>query len=235
LISPASRTLARRWLPHAAAAIVLGCLLAWDQPVFRLINGCRSPFLDSFTARIGQLHGAALPAMVGLLLVAGGFIFKRRRVRRAGTALVLTMLLAGTITSALKVIVARPGPGGDIALEGESWFDARFGRFPSSHSAITFGAASALGAFVPAAAVPGFAFAALVSYERIYRNTHFPSDVFAGIWIGLVAARFVLSQLARRGWAEDFAKTRSRQSTTDTVSNRWTEDRRVEHDREPVA
>jgi membrane-associated phospholipid phosphatase len=43
----------------------------------------------------------------------------------------------------------------------------------------------------------------------LYRGTHYPSDIFAGIWIGLVTARFVLARLARRGWLVELAPARS--------------------------
>jgi membrane-associated phospholipid phosphatase len=199
----------RRWLPHVAAGIVLGVLLIWDRPVYAAIGGFRSPFLTWLTDRVSQLRGATFPAVVGLLLIAIGLTARKARLRRAGAAMVLTILLAGGITTVMKVLIDRPGPAvEEPARPGESWLDSRFGRFPSTHSAALFGAASTLAAFVPGAGVLGYTVAVLVCHERIYRGTHFPSDIFAGIWIGLVVARFVVAQLARRGWMDDLVPAR---------------------------
>jgi hypothetical protein len=164
----------KRWLPHAAAAAVLAALLFWDPELFTAINSFHSPFLTWLTDRVSQLRGATLPCAVGILMFAVGLIFRRTRLRRAGTAVFLTILLAGTITSVMKEVIART-----------------------------------LEAFSPAAAAPAYLFAVLVCHERLYRGTHYPSDIFAGIWIGLVTARFVLARLARRGWLVELAPARS--------------------------
>lgn len=217
MTSSAGRAFAARWLPHAVAAIVLALLLVWDREIYAAISGFRSPFLTWLTDRVGQLRGATFPSALGLLLIAIGLTAKKSRIWRAGAAVCLTVILAGTIASVMKEIVARPGPSPThVVRPGESWIEERFGRFPSSHSAVTFGAASALGAFMPGAAVPVFIVAVLVSHERIYRATHFPSDIFAGIWIGLVAARFVIAQLARRrSWRNDLVPMRARSRSPD--------------------
>jgi membrane-associated phospholipid phosphatase len=137
--------------------------------------------------------------------------------------MLLTVLLTGAITSVMKEAIARPGPIPDSPLvTGRSLFDERFGRFPSSHSAMTFGAASAVAAFLPAAAVPAFVLAVLVCYERLYRGTHFPSDIFAGIWIGLVSAQFVIAQLARRrAWRADLARERADRRAREAAAGAW--------------
>jgi undecaprenyl-diphosphatase len=123
----------------------------------------------------------------------------------------------------------------DVVRPGESWLDARFGRFPSSHSAIMFGSASVLAAFVPAAAVPGYTFAVLVCHERIYRGTHFPSDIFAGIWIGLMIARFMIARLTRRGWMDDLVPARPQPRALEVAAYAWAEEKRKAADGEDVA
>jgi membrane-associated phospholipid phosphatase len=74
--------------------------------------------------------------------------------------------------------------------------------------------------------VPGFALAVLVCHERIYRGTHFPSDIFAGIWIGLTVARFVIAQLARRGWMDDPAPARPEPRPLEVAAYAWAENER---------
>jgi membrane-associated phospholipid phosphatase len=197
----------RRWAPHAGAGIVLAVLLTWERPVYDAIRMFRNPFLDLLTHLIAHLRGAVFPALVGLLLVGWGALRSRTKIWRAGTALLLSAALAGAAVAVLKPTFARPGPGGPWKPKpGESWIGARYGRFPSSHAAVLFGSATALAAFLPVTAPAGYTVAALVCHERVYDATHFPSDIFAGAWLGIVVARFVLDRLRRRdGWKSDMA------------------------------
>lgn len=229
------RVTLRKWAPHAAAAIVLGVLLVWDKPLLAAIQAFRSPFLTWLTERVSQLRGATFPCAVALLLIAIGLLRKRPTVWHAGIAMLLTVLLTGALTSVMKEAIARPGPIPDSPLvTGRSLFDERFGRFPSSHSAMTFGAAIAVAAFLPAAAVPAFVLAVLVCYERLYRGTHFPSDIFAGIWIGVVSAQFVIVQLARRkGWTTALAREHTERRTREVTTYAWADEQPDESDREP--
>jgi membrane-associated phospholipid phosphatase len=217
----------RRWLPHVAAGIVLAALLVWDRQIYDAIGGFRSPLLEWLTYGVSQLRGATLPAVVGLLLIAVGLSARKANLRRAGIAMIMTILLAGTITTVLKELIDRPGPTvEEPARPGESWLDARFGRFPSTHAAALFGAASTLAAFVPAAGVFSYTMAVLVCHERIYRGTHFPSDIFAGTWIGLVVARFIIAQLGRRGWMDDVVPARPAPQPRETAAYAWAEKKR---------
>jgi len=227
----------RKWAPHVAAAIVLGSLIVWDQQAFAAVTGFRSPFLTWLTDRVSQLRGATFPSAVALLLVAIGLSLKRSAIWRAGIAVLLTVVLTGAVTTVLKVVIARPGPTPNRVLRTpKSLFDDRFGRFPSSHSAVMFGSAGAVAAFLPAAAVPAFTLAVLVCHERIYRGTHFPSDIFAGMWIGLVTAQLVIAPLSRRkGWREDLVRARVDRKSSDLSSLESTEEPPKVAGREPVA
>jgi membrane-associated phospholipid phosphatase len=194
-------------MAHLGAGILLAVLLVFDRPVFEAIRGFQNPFLDALTHGVSHLRGAAFPVIVGLLLMAGGALCSRTRIWRAGSALLLSVALSGAAVSVLKPTFARPGPGGiGVPKPGDSWIDARYGRFPSSHAAVLFSAATALAAFLPATAPVGYTVAVLVCHERVYDSTHFPSDIVAGAWLGVVLARFVIRRLSRReSWRSDLA------------------------------
>jgi undecaprenyl-diphosphatase len=183
-------------------------MFAWDRPVYDAIHGFRSPFLDALTSRISNFRGATFPVLVGIALVIWGALRSRAKIWRAGVALLITVILAGAIVAVLKPTFARRGPGHEPPPKpGATWIDARYGRFPSSHAAVLFGAATAVVAFLPATAVAAYGAALLVCYERLYRATHFPSDIVAGVWIGVLVGRFVIGWLARReSWRNDMAE-----------------------------
>jgi undecaprenyl-diphosphatase len=216
----------RRWGLQLGAAIVLAVLLVWDRQVFAAVQGFRSPFLTWLTDRVSQLHGATFPAAVGLLLIAIGIAAKQVRLRRAGLAMILAVIISGAVTSAMKELIARPGPRADNHIQVRSWLETRYGRFPSSHSAVMFSAASVLSAFVPPAAIPAFTVATLVCYERIYKSTHFPSDIFAGIWIGLIVARLLIARLIRWRWIEDVAPAPAKPGPPDLAGYPWSGENR---------
>ena len=188
----------RLWAPQLGAGILLALLFVWDRPVYQAIHGFRSPVLDELTRCTSNLRGALFPILVGLSLVVWGAWRSRTKIRRAGTAVLLTVVLCGVVVSILKPTFDRPGPGHlPVPKPSESWIETRYGRFPSSHAAVLFGSATALAAFLPATAPVGYGVALLVSYERLYRATHFPSDILAGAWIGVLAAKLVVGWLHR--------------------------------------
>ncbi len=60
--------------------------------------------------------------------------------------------------------------------------------FPSGHTAAAFMVARLIGWLYPGWAVVLFIPAALIGYSRIYLRVHYPSDVFFGALLGLIAA-----------------------------------------------
>jgi undecaprenyl-diphosphatase len=187
----------RRAEGFAIPAIILAALFVRDRPIYEAIRGFRPPTLNSLMDLVGSLRGPMFPILVALALIVGGMVFRRPKIWRGGVAVLLAVTLCGLTASALKLVFARPGPKVGQALPSGPWFAARYGRFPSTHAAALFGSAGALAEIVPAAAPVGFAVAALVGYERIYSGVHWPSDVFAGAWLGLVLSRLLVRRLAR--------------------------------------
>ncbi|MCI9448997.1 MAG: phosphatase PAP2 family protein [Clostridiales bacterium] len=104
----------------------------------------------------------------------------------AGLAMVFGLLLGNAI---LKPLIARVRPydmNTDVALLVNRLSDY---SFPSGHTLVSFEAAGAmLLCGSKKFGYPALALAILIAFSRLYLYVHYPSDVFAGIILGLLLA-----------------------------------------------
>ena len=68
--------------------------------------------------------------------------------------------------------------------------------FPSGHTTHAFLMASLLIAFYPSLMVPAFLWAVMVGLSRVFLGVHYPTDVLAGMVLGLVCGMLGLSTAA---------------------------------------
>jgi membrane-associated phospholipid phosphatase len=129
--------------------------------------------------------------------IAAGVVLRDKRLFRAG----LRMLAAHTLATLAKDVVKkridrtrprskdspgkdhRPAPGRREAKEETS--------FPSGHSAGAAAVARAFARDYPERAVPAYGGAAVLALAQIPRCAHYPTDVGAGIAIGIAAEALV--------------------------------------------
>jgi hypothetical protein len=104
--------------------------------------------------------------------------------RRAAVALMLTSILAGATANIARFSFgrARPNANAPDGFYGPS-FESRFHALPSAHTSTAFGAAIPLLVSLPKIGAPVAIIACGVSWSRVYRNQHRPTDIFCGIWV----------------------------------------------------
>ncbi len=141
----------------------------------------RCPFLDKLMPWLSSLGDYGM-----IWIVAALALIAAKQHRRCGITLAIGLicsLLIGNLL--LKPLVARPRP---------CWLDEtvilltampRDHSFPSGHSLSGFIAAAVLLRYDRRFGVPALALAVLLAFSRLYLFVHFPSDVLAGILLGI--------------------------------------------------
>ena len=155
-----------------------GGILLWLQETLRgaVLNGLLSVY-----TQLG--NAGAMWIVLSLLMLCFP------KTRKAGLAGLLAMLLGLLCTNVtLKHLVGRTRPW--LTMEGLVPLVAEHdpNSFPSGHTCAAFAAASAWWRTLPWRWVRVLAvvLAALMGASRLYVGVHFPSDVLAGLAVGLL-------------------------------------------------
>lgn len=132
-------------------------------------------------------------------------LFVKKRTRRLGLVLILSVL-AGTIISAyVKDFAGQERPNLDfvgvpfpVALEKDTSFFG-IGSFPSGHATRTAAFALVIGFALsrkfPRGCYLLWAYPILVSISRVYVLQHYPMDVIGGIILGILVAGIISKKL----------------------------------------
>ncbi|MHB0915011.1 MAG: phosphatase PAP2 family protein [Thermoleophilia bacterium] len=94
------------------------------------------------------------------------------------------------VNYAVKVSVGRERPAPDDPRLKPLVGVPSSKSFPSSHAAMSFAAAAALTYYYPALAPAFYLLALVMAWSRVYLGVHYPSDILAGMAVGLVCSLF---------------------------------------------
>lgn len=176
-------------------------MVAWfDSVLLDWFQSIQNDILSGIFEVITTLGEAGIIwILIGLLLLVG------RKTRWLGITVLIALLfslLVGNLT--LKPLVARPRPcwrHPEIPLLIANPKDF---SFPSGHSMSSFAAASAIWMWNRKAGIVALAGAVIMAATRLYFYVHYPTDVVAGMFIGLalgVLADRIIRQVRKR-WEE---------------------------------
>ncbi len=102
----------------------------------------------------------------------------------------ITLLVAGAVSSTLKLTVQRARPFTTYPEIIYQKTETGSYSFPSGHTNFAFATATSLTLAFPKwyVIIPSYSYAVAVGYSRMYLGVHYPSDVLAGALIGTGSA-----------------------------------------------
>nr|MBA3752878.1 phosphatase PAP2 family protein [Nitrospira sp.] len=141
-----------------------------------------------------------------LLVLGTGLYLKRGSLTRMGRDSLLAHGVVALLVNGLKHVIGRPRPRLTHSGEWHLWpsLDSGLDSFPSGHTSASMAVVTVLGRALPRWRWVPFAMIAWVGASRIWRGSHFPSDVVAGMVTGFVVGSIFNRPL--RWWGRSCAQ-----------------------------
>jgi membrane-associated phospholipid phosphatase len=189
------------WKPTLGFVLATAGLVALDPhdtPYFR-----RTTAFTNFNKVASGRNTSIATAVVPLSIYGVGLIRKDSYAQNTGLLVGESVVDAEILTTVMKNVDRRLRPS-DIPPTGDfthTWFKSHGtviggrGSFPSGHSIAAFSVATIIAnryrshRWVPWVA---YGVAGFIGFSRIPLQSHFPSDVFAGAFLGYSISRFVV-------------------------------------------
>ena len=161
--------------------------MSWEFDFLYALQNIHNPVLDKIMIVLSTIGDAGLFWIgVAILLIC------MKKYRKCGLQVAVAMLLTFIVGNLiLKNMIHRDRPcwiDPSITLLIKSPSDY---SFPSGHSMNGFTASVSILLCDKKLGIPAVILAAAIAFSRLYNFVHFPTDVIAGIVIGIVSALFV--------------------------------------------
>ena len=203
---PASPALPAVVLSTLALCGSFAALLQIDIPILWFLRSHNLSPLQSIGDLGEKLGNGATLVMVSLLVLGTGWYLKRDSLMRMGLDSLLAHGVVALVVNGLKHVIGRPRPRLTHSGGWQWWpsLDSGLDSFPSGHTSATVAAVTVLSRSLPRWRWVPFALAAWVGGSRIWRGSHFPSDVVAGMVTGFVVGSIFNAPL--RWWGRSCAQ-----------------------------
>jgi membrane-associated phospholipid phosphatase len=180
----------------AALALTFLRFIEFDAPLTRFVRSLNvfyidylhNPWLRGLSDGGDQLGRGESLLLVSAVLLAVGYVLQRASLKRAGWDTLLAHAVAGGVNTAIKHFVGRGRPKfmhtdhfEFVPFGGKGW-----DSFPSGHSMAAFAVATVLAVRFPKARWILIVTALAVSASRLFRASHFLSDIIAGAFLGVL-------------------------------------------------
>lgn len=198
LVSGAAVAVVFTWaFAKLAGDVREGATQKFDDTVMHWIGAHQTPMLQQASLEVTSLGTATVVTMI--VLIAGMFLWLNKH-KHSALLLIIATVGGMVLNNLLKIGFSRPRPQ---IFKWGTYADSY--SFPSGHAMsaiIVYGTVAYLAARLQQRAASRFAtlsFAAiiitLICASRMYLGVHYPSDIAAGLVIGLAWAGFCMAVL----------------------------------------
>ena len=158
--------------------------MEWEFNILYSLQGLHSPVLDKIMVAITTLGDA------GLIWIALAVVLMfTKKYRKCGVTMAVALIIMLVVgNGVLKNIFMRERPcwiDTSIALLIENPHDY---SFPSGHTYSSIAAATVILLRSKKAGIAAMVMAVLIAFSRMYLFVHFPTDILASLFLGLVTA-----------------------------------------------
>ncbi|GAA0122719.1 MAG: phosphatase PAP2 family protein [Clostridium argentinense] len=151
-------------------------------------HNLRNPLFDKLMPLITHLgDGGAIWIIISIILLFN------KDYSHIGFLCLISLLLSTVLTEGIiKNIVERVRPIIRYPISDPLINIPKSFSFPSGHTSSSFAVATILFILLPQYKIIPIVLALLIGFSRIYLYVHYPSDVFAGILVGILSAFIVI-------------------------------------------
>lgn len=154
----------------------------FDSMFIELINNkIKNKYLDAFMYRATNLGGAAFIITFTIFLL----VFGNANWRIIGIEAFLALVIGQSIVFSLKMLLNRERPYKILEHLHTFGIELRDYSFPSGHTSASFSLATTIALNLPRLSFLVFLLAMVIGLSRVYLGVHYPTDVLAGIMVGL--------------------------------------------------
>jgi membrane-associated phospholipid phosphatase len=163
-----------------------------DARIVRAVAPQPGGVAEKIAGTLGKMGDQPELRTLSAIAIAGGLLSANRRLLRAGIRMLLAHELATLGKNMVKDEFDRTRPhsarsDGQRKVKPGHRSAKSETSFPSGHSAGSMAVARALGREYPGQQVPALAAAAVVGGLQVPRLNHYPTDVMAGMLVGVVS------------------------------------------------
>ncbi len=159
-----------------------------DHPVIEWVRSLQGLWIEQIGDAGYVIGGGGSLIAVSGLFVAIGYARKNPVWLQTGLRGWAAYAVVAVLVQGLKHGIGRPRP----RLHREEEFftgpglESGLDSFPSGHASVSFAVATVVARCCPALAWPAYGLAGFIALTRIFRGSHFASDVIAGVVLGIV-------------------------------------------------
>ena len=158
-----------------------------DYFLDRINKKLKNKYCDFFFYNYTNIAGPGFLVALSVFML----IFGKRWIGSAATEMVVALVISTGVAQILKRAISRSRPYWVSKNLNTYGIDLRDYSFPSGHTTAAFTVATTFSLYFPKLAPLFVVMALLVAVSRTYLAVHYPTDVLAGVIIGMIVGYVV--------------------------------------------